>query len=147
MIILIGQNLSGKAQFSNFLLANLPFYKDNLFYTTSDDNILETSESVTDLGVTFSEDLSWTLHISSIVKKARQKAGWVLSSFKDRSRLTMITLYKSLIRSLLEYCCPLWMGLNINNIRELESIQRSFTNKVQCPPSITNYWNDFRICT
>ena len=130
---------------ANFSLANLPFYKDNLFYTTSNGPILETSDSVSDLGVTFSEDLSWTFHISSIVKKARQKAGWVLSSFKDRSRLAMITPYKSLIRSLLEYCCPLWMGLNVNNIiRELESVQRSFTNKIKCPPSITNYWERLR---
>ena len=59
----------------NSSLANLPFYKDDLFYTTSDSTILETSDSVTVL-------LTWVLlflkilagplpgNISSIVKLA-----------------------------------------------------------------------------
>ena len=37
----------------------------------------------------------------------------------------MLTLYKSIVRSHLEYCCPLWHPTSkIADIQELESVQR-----------------------
>ena len=124
----------------NSVLANLPFYSENLCYKSSNGNLLEPSESVTDLGIILSEKLDWAPHVSMITKKAKQKAGWALSVFKDRSPLVMLTLYKSMVRSLLEYACPLWIGLSMQNIRDLEAIQRAFTNKTSCPSYVTNYW-------
>ena len=59
-----------------------------------------------DLGVITSSDLSWSPHIGTIVFRARSIASWVLSVFKTRASPTMLTLYKSLVRSHLEYCCP-----------------------------------------
>ena len=61
-------------------------------------------------------------------------------SFSDRSPLVMKTLYKALIRSLLEYSCPVWCGLSLENIRKVEAIQRSFTDKIICPAYVSNYW-------
>ena len=52
----------------------------------------------------------------------------------------MLTIFKSLIRSLLEYACPLWIGLSLQNMRDLEAIQRAFTNRTSCPSHVTNYW-------
>ena len=124
----------------NFSLTNLPFYQENLWYRTSSGQILETSNLVSDLGITFSEDLDWSPHISNIVNKAKQKAGWALSVFNDRSPLVMITLYKSMVRSLLEYSCPVWCGLSLENLRDLEAIQRSFTRKIICPAYVSGYW-------
>ena len=124
----------------HFSLAQLPFYKESFQYITSEEFILEPTNTVVDLGVNFNEDLSWTDHVYSITKKAKQKAGWVLSVFRSRSPLVMKTLYKSLVRSLLEYCCPLWIGISLQDLRILESVQRSFSSKITCPPSVTNYW-------
>ena len=124
----------------NFYLPILPFYNDCLKYTT-DANILEPSSEVKDLGITFSPNLSWSNHIAILTNAAKKKAGWVLSAFRDRSPTTMLTLYKALIRSLLEYGCPLWNGLNLTEIRDLEAIQRSFSNKIICPPHVENYWD------
>ena len=133
--------LNFNTRHKNSLLQNLPFYKEDMFYTTKDGHILETSDSVKDLGITFTEDLNWSTHISTIVKKAKQKAGWALSIFKDRSPFVMKTLYKSIVRSHLEYCCPLWIGISLQSMQDLESIQRSFTSKISCPPSVENYWD------
>ena len=125
---------------ANFSLATLPFYSENFRYETSSGDILEPSDSVSDLGITLADKFSWSPHVSILVKKAKQKAGWVLSIFKDRSPLVMKTLHKSLIRSLLEYGCPLWNGLSLENIRNIEAVQRSFTNKIYCPSHVKNYW-------
>ena len=120
-------------------LSKLPFYNDGLCYFVNEHK-LEPALSVKDLGVTFTPDLSWSHHVSNIVKAAKKKAGWVLSSFRDRSRRTMLTLYKSLIRSLLEYSCPLWNGLSLQEVQELECIQRNFTYRIASPPSVDDYW-------
>ena len=57
-------------------------------------------------------------------------AAWTLSAFRDRSEMVMLTLYKSLVRSKLEYCCPVWNPSKIGDIRKLEDVQRSFTKKI-----------------
>ena len=57
-------------------------------------------------------------------------SSWTLSVFKDRSKETMTTLYKSLIRSRLEYCSPLWHPSKMEDIVTLESVQRLFTSKI-----------------
>ena len=52
----------------------------------------------------------------------------------------MMTLYKSLVRSLLEYCCPLWNPSKITDIQLLESVQRTFTNRIAGLQG-TDYWD------
>ena len=77
-----------------------------------------------------SSDLSWSSHISNMVTKARSTLSWVFSVFKTRDTTIMITLYKSLVRSLLEYCCPLWDPTKITDIQMLEGVQRTFTSRI-----------------
>ena len=82
------------------------------------------------MGRTVSEDLSWSNHISSITCKARSVAAWVLSVFSTRDKETMLTLYKSLVRSLLEYSCPLWNPKKVSDIQQLEAVQKTFTKRI-----------------
>ena len=91
---------------------------------------LQPVNQLRDLGVLVSKDLSWSPHIHSIANKARQKASWVLSVFHTRFTAIMLTLYKSMVRSLLEYCCPLWHPIKVSDIQELESVQKTFTSKI-----------------
>ena len=119
-------------------LQDLPFAYDILEYTTSK-GILTPVDQLKDLGVTVSADLSWTAQVKSMASKARQKAGWVLSVFHTRSPTVMLTLYKSMVRSLIEYCCPLWHSNRISHIQELESVQRTFTARIAGVQHL-DYW-------
>ena len=56
-------------------------------------------------------------------------AAWALGAFRDRSVLTMMTLFKSLIRSKLEYCCPLWNPAKIGDIQLIENVQKHGTTR------------------
>ena len=52
----------------------------------------------------------------------------------------MMTLHKSVIRSTLEYSCPLWTPTKIEDIVKLEQIQRNFTAKINGYENL-HYWD------
>ena len=123
----------------NNTLKILPFFPEVCSYRTSETSVLLPVNQVTDLGILVSEDLSWSPHISEIALKARLKAGWVLSVFRTRLPDIMLMLFKSMVRSLGEYCCPLWNPVKVGDIQELESVQKTFTAKIAGLKEL-NYW-------
>ena len=52
-------------------------------------------------------------------------------NFIDRSKETIMALYKSLVRPHLEYCIPVWNPYLINHIKLLERVHRRSTKLVQ----------------
>ena len=77
-----------------------------------------------------SNTATFTLHIRNIVKKTRDKIGWVLRVFQLRKRSLMLTLLKSLVIPLLEYCCQLSNPWKAKDIQAILAIQRTFTYKI-----------------
>ena len=124
---------------TSLLLRNLPFTAETCQYLTSEGQIMQCSNNTRDLGIYVSNDCSWSYHISQITGDARKMAGWVLGAFRDRSMGTMMTLYKSLIRSKVEYCCPLWNPSRISDIQTIENVQREFTRRINGLKE-HNYW-------
>ena len=119
----------------------LPFNFYNACYKANS-TVIECCATVKDLGVTFSSDLSFQEHIGIIVKQASNKAAWVLSVFSTRNKFEMMFLYKTYVRSLLEYCCPLWNPSgpkSLTLIKKIESVQRSFTSRILGLQEL-NYW-------
>ena len=112
------------------LMQQLPFSNQLFEYTTPSGTDIKHSDLVNDLGIKITPSINWSPHINILTEKARQLISWVLSVFEDRSEETMMCLYKSLIRSRLEYCSPLWHPSKMEDIVTLESVQRLFTSKV-----------------
>ena len=86
-----------------------------------------------------SNTATFTLHIRNTVKKARDKMGWVLRVFQSLERSLMLTLLKSLVIPLLEYCCQIWNPRKPKDIQAIEAIQRTFTYKITEVQHL-NYW-------
>ncbi|KAG0710230.1 RNA-directed DNA polymerase from mobile element jockey [Chionoecetes opilio] len=95
------------------------------------------------LGVHISEDCSFHHHIAETVRKAKGMAGWVLRTFTTRETLTMLTLWKTLIQPLLDYCCQLWSPHKRGDIQLLEVVQRSFTRQIRGMRDLS-YWDRLR---
>ncbi|KAL5250292.1 hypothetical protein ACHWQZ_G016138 [Mnemiopsis leidyi] len=112
------------------IFTEMPFTAENRQYHSTTLNILEPSSHTRDLGVYLSDDCTWSYHINKLTAEARKMAAWVLGAFRYRSAVTMITLFKSLVRSKLEYCCPLWNPTKIGDIQLIENVQKQFTRKV-----------------
>ena len=119
----------------------LPFAEQltERYYDLPCDSQLHDSEWVSDLGVAVSNDFRFDVHISQISRKANLKCSWVLSVFKSRDRETMLTLYKSVVRSLLEYNSPLWSPSKVSEIAMLEAVQRRLTSKIYSVQHL-DYW-------
>ena len=93
-----------------------------------------------DLGVFFSNDLSWSSHYSFIVSKSLKTLGLIrrtvgtLSSTSVRKQLYII-----LIRSQLTYCSQIWRPHLIKDIALIESVQRRATKWI-----LNDYSSDYR---
>ena len=112
------------------LSCELPFHYNVSSYQLPDHSTLFETMDLRDLGIQVSASGSWTNHINNIVEKAKGASAWVCSVFKSRHKEVMITLFKSIIRSHLEYCCPVWNPQNIADIKKLEDVQKQFTLKI-----------------
>ena len=70
-----------------------------------DGSVLEENSSFKMLGLTFSSKLDWGSYIISIAKTASKKIGALIRSMKFLSPEIALYLYKSTIRTCMEYCC------------------------------------------
>ena len=61
------------------------------------------------LGVILSDDLTWNMHVDSIVKKAAKRV-YMLYQLKRAgiSQADFVTVYLSVVRPVLDYACPVW---------------------------------------
>ena len=58
---------------------------------------------------------------------------------RTRQPNAMITLFRAMVLPHLEYCCQLWAPVTIGKVRQIESVQRSFTAKIDSVSNL-NYW-------
>ena len=98
-------------------------------YTAQNGMPISFKDHVKDLGIWMSANLTFDEHINIITSKARQVIGMVLRSFKSRTTAVLLPILKGLIRSQVEYACPIWSPRDSGNINKLENIQRQFTSK------------------
>ena len=70
---------------------------DGLLFTPGMENVLVPEQSVRDLGVMLDMDLNFKEQRSVSLAKAKNKASWVMRTFRSRSVDLMRRLWKSLI--------------------------------------------------
>ena len=116
-------------------------------YISPTGEIIEEKVALRDLGITMKNDLTFDEHIEKIVTKGMQLSGWVLRTFTTRKVDAMLLLFKQLIRSNLEYCCPLWSPNSEELIQKIENVQRTFTRKISglSGKNRPSYWERLEI--
>ena len=87
-----------------------------------------------------SHDLSWTGHLSLIVKQAYKKLGLLRWSFSaTTSTSAKKSLYLSLVQSQLVYCSQVWRPHLVKDIKLLEDVQRRASKFI-----LNDYTSDYK---
>ena len=100
-------------------------------YETEKDNAINSSESVKDLGITITSDLSWDEHITNSVKAGKRYAGWILRCFQSRKPEVIMMLFKMFVIPRIEYASPVWLPYLKKDIIRIEALQRTVTFKLE----------------
>ena len=103
---------------------------DFSYFTGNMDHIIEESDDHRDLGVQISADGSFNVHIYNVIKKVRQKIGWMGRSFYSRDINFMRKLFTTVIRPNLDYCSQIWAPREGPLMDALEKVQKDFTRLI-----------------
>ena len=85
---------------------------------------------VTDFGVKFFNDLTFSSHIDNICCKARQRASIIQNCFRSKDPTTLLKAFFIFVRSILEYCSNFLNPYKKSDIDKIESVQRPFTKRL-----------------
>lgn len=83
-----------------------------------------------DLGVFFSDTFKPGLNCSKACKSANKVTGMIRRNITNRTAEGMLTLYKSLVRPILEYCIPIWRPYTKKDMDQIERVQKRFTKLI-----------------
>ena len=84
---------------------------------------LQESKQICILGVTFDSTLNFRPHINNIAKQASQKLGAMRRILHLLTAESALQLYKSQVRSVMEYACLTWSGSAKTHLKVLDRIQ------------------------
>ena len=79
-----------------------------------------------------SSDCTFDLHIFNLYIRCSNLADWILRTFTMRDLHLMLTLFKSLVLSRLDYASQLWSPYLLKHICLIEKVQRAFTKHISC---------------
>ena len=118
---------------------------DTLYFTEDTGEPIERHETLRDLGVILSDDGTFSEHIDHVVKKVRQKSGWVLRTFYSRKTFFMKQIFKTLILPHIDYTSQLWCPIKATEILKIEKLQKDFFNRIPGLKHL-NYWQKLDHC-
>ena len=126
---------SRKFNYVCFSSSTLPICSN--VYVSPQINIISETKHMKDLGVYMSSDCMFEHHIIDLYKRSSRLSGWILRTFICRETFLMLTLFKSIILSRLDFGCQLWSPYLLKHINQIESVQRSFTKHISGMQTLT----------
>ena len=94
-------------------------------YTDSDGSVISDKMHVKDLGISMSADCTFRDQINKMCQSAKNMCSWILRIFESRCTNLMLTLWKTLLIPILDYCSQLWRARS----NKSRSFKRSLLGK------------------
>ena len=85
---------------------------------------LETEEASKYLGVTITNNLTWTRHTENVIAKGNRTLGFLRRNFRDCTTPVKAATYTTMVRPTLEYASSVWDPHLQKDIKALEQVQR-----------------------
>ena len=106
---------------------NNDYLLDYYLLPNNEKHTLSRTVNEKDIGVTFDEKITFENHIHAKVMTANKMMGLIRRSYKFLDQNNFIPLYKSLVRTHLDYAASVWSPSQQHLIDELEQVQRRAT--------------------
>ena len=126
---------------TNAYLTNLQIAHDK--YNEKCVNDLKEMNQTKDLGVIMSNDGTFTNHINNLVSNCKRTISMIFRTFKTRNDQVMLTLYRALVLSKIDYCSVLWCPSELSDLRKLEKVQSNFTLRMKCAKTDSGNKRDY----
>jgi len=84
----------------------------------------------TDLGVSYDNHISFKSLVYRIVKKGAGRVKCILKCFSSRDKLLLARAFSTFVRPLLELSSVIWCPYDINEIKKIEAVHRTFTESI-----------------
>ena len=94
---------------------------------------LDTSALFPQLGRSLSSNLTWKTHIYSLAKNVSQKLGFLARAHWLFSSSRILSIYKSQIHPILEYCSHVWDGAQKYTLCLLDKVQSKGIRLINSP--------------
>ena len=88
---------------------------------------LDTTHTEKDLGIYVDDKLKFDFHIHTAVTRAHRMLGLIKRSYPFLDKESLLCLYKTMVRSILEYGVTVWSPYRKADIDAAESVQRRAT--------------------
>jgi hypothetical protein len=98
---------------------------------------LQKVNTINDLGVIFDSQLKFDEHIYVKINKAYSMLGIIKRNFRNISDSSFVLLYKSLVRSHLEYANAVWSPYRQKYIEKVEKVQKRATKLLSSNKGLT----------
>ena len=108
---------------------------------------LKNEKEVTDLGLTYTNKLSFHQYIESKVRSAKARCNYILRAFISKDPIFLFKIFSIYIRPILEYATVIWSPLEKKLIQKVEAVQKQFTYRSfkRAKTRYFNYENRLRI--
>lgn len=161
-ISLLQQDLTAISEWCDTWLMNLNINKCKVLRISRSNTVppstyylndvtLENVSSYKYLGLHITTQLTWSLHITSIINNANRMLGYLRRNFSSAPPSLKTLLYKSLVRSKLEYSASIWDPSAASLINAIELVQnnsaRFITGNYSRTASITAIKNTLALPT
>lgn len=96
---------------------------------------------IKDLGIFICSDLKWQSHTNYLKLRAYQKCYLILRTFSTKNIWTLVQVYTTYVRPVLETGSIIWSPQFCKDIRSIEQVQRYYTKKIfrKCNIPYTSY--------
>src|SRR6267154_1638672 len=99
-------------------------------YWLMDQKITETREEK-DLGVFFTDTFKSGTNCDKVSKTANKTIGMIRRNISNKSAEGMLILYKTLVRTVLDYCVQVWRPYKKKDMIKLEKVKKRFTKMIE----------------
>jgi len=82
--------------------------------------VIPAVESMRDLGVLVTKDLSPSMHVNDVVSRAHKRAGAILRTFVSRDVNLLMRAFITYVRPMVEYNSVIWSPSSVRDIETVE---------------------------